>query len=119
MKKNKDHYANSTAPSLNLTQNLVYNNLSVYAINPENIFIGLTEGLAHYNSKLSKNFISKPKAYIRSFSSLRDTLFFGNKYIKPEKFKIPYRSNSVKFTFSSPTYENVDNIKFSYQLDGS
>ena len=118
MKKNKDHYANSTAPSLNLTQNLVYNNLSVYAINPENIFIGLTEGLAHYNSKLSKNFISKPKAYIRSFSSLRDTLFFGNKHIKPEKFKIPYRSNSVKFTFSSPTYENVDNIKFSYQLDG-
>jgi DNA-binding CsgD family transcriptional regulator len=118
MKKNKNQYTNVTAPSLNLTQNLVYNNLSVYTINPENIFIGLTEGLAHYNSKLSKNFISKPKGFIRSFASLGDTLFFGNGQNKATKFKIPYRSNSVKFIFSSPTYENVENIKFSYQLKG-
>ena len=117
MKKENGHYSNIAAPFINLTQNLVYNNLSVNSIDSENIFIGLTEGLAHYNSKLSNDFASKPKAFIRSFSSLGDTLMFGNKN-EIEKYKIPYKSNYVKFTFSSPTYENIENIKFSYQLEG-
>ena len=42
----------------------------------------------------------------------------GNGKNKIEKYKIPYKSNHVKFTFSSPTYENIENIKFSYQLEG-
>jgi DNA-binding CsgD family transcriptional regulator len=118
MKKNNGNYSNIVAPFINLTQDLVYNNLSINTINPENIFIGLTEGLAHYNSKLSNDFASKPKAFIRSFSCLGDTLMYGNGRIGIEKYKIPYKSNYVKFTFSSPTYENIENIKFSYQLDG-
>lgn len=118
MKKNKDNYTNITAPFLHLTQDLVFNNLSVNTVNPENVFIGLTEGLAHYNSKLSKDFITKPKVFIRSFSALQDTLFFGNGKNTTIKYKIPYRSNYVKFNFSSPSYENIENIKFSYLLDG-
>ncbi len=118
MKKNKDTYTHVTAPFLNLTQDLVFNNLSITTINPENIFIGLTEGLAHYNSNLSKDFMVKPKVFIRSFSALNDTLFFGNGSTKTAKYKIPFRSNYVKFTFSSPTYENIENIKFSYLLVG-
>jgi len=118
IKNNKGNYTNVTAPFLNLTQDLVLNNLSVNTINSENIFIGLTEGLAHYNSKLSKDFMVKPKVFIRSFSALRDTLFFGNGQISNNEYKIPFRSNYVKFTFSSPTYENIENIKFSYLLEG-
>ena len=118
MKKNKDKYTNITAPFLNLTQDLVLNNLSVNTVNPENIFIGLTEGLAHYNSKLSKDFRVKPKVFIRSFSALKDTLFFGNGQITTAKYQIPFRSNNVKFTFSSPTYENNENVKYSYLLKG-
>jgi DNA-binding CsgD family transcriptional regulator len=60
----------------------------------------------------------KPKFFIRSFSALKDTLFFGNGKISDEKYKIPFRSNYVRFTFASPTYENIENIKFSYLLDG-
>jgi DNA-binding CsgD family transcriptional regulator len=118
MKKNNDNYTHVTAPFLNLTQDLVFNNLSVTTVNPENIFIGLTEGLAHYNSNFSKDFMIKPKVFIRSFSALSDTLFFGNGQIKTDKYKISFRSNYVKFTFSSPTYENIENIKFSYLLEG-
>jgi len=118
MKKNADNYTQISAPFLNLTQDLVFNNLSVYTVNPENIFIGLTEGLAHYNSKQSKDFIIKPKVFIRSFSALSDTLFYGNGKKMTAKYKIPFRSNYVKFTFSSPTYENIENIKFSYLLEG-
>lgn len=118
MKKDKDNYTNVSAPFLNLTQDLVFNNLSINTINSENIFIGLTEGLAHYNSKSAKDFMVKPKVFIRSFSALKDTLFFGNGKISAVKYKIPYGSNYVRFTFASPTYENVENIKFSYLLDG-
>jgi DNA-binding CsgD family transcriptional regulator/archaellin len=118
IKKDKDNYTNSTAPFLHLTQDLVLNNLSVNTVNPENIFIGLTEGLAHYNSKLSKDFMIKPKVFMRSFSTLQDTLFFGNGKRTNIKYKIPYQSSYVKFSFSSPSYENIENIKFSYLLDG-
>ena len=118
IKKNKDSYSTSTAPFLHLKQDLVLNNLSVNTVNPENIFIGLTEGLAHYNSKLFKDYITKPKVFIRSFSALKDTLFFGNGQLANKEYKIPFRSNYVKFIFSSPTYENIENIKFSYLLEG-
>lgn len=118
MKKGLHKYAPIEAPFYNLTQNLVLNNLSVNTINAENIFFGFTEGLAHYNSKVSKEFMSKPKAFIRSFCSKKDTLFYGNGKNNIEKYKIPYHSNQVKFVFSSPTYENVENLKFSYQLEG-
>ncbi|MDD1444483.1 hypothetical protein MEO93_29925, partial [Dolichospermum sp. ST_sed3] len=118
MKKDKDNYTNVSAPFLNLTQDLVFNNLSVNTVNSENIFIGLTEGLAHYNSKSSKDFMIKPKVFIRSFSALKDTLYFGNGKISAAKYKIPFGSNYVRFTFASPTYENIENIKFSYLLDG-
>ena len=62
--------------------------------------------------------MSKPKAFIRSFCSKKDTLFYGNGKNNIEKYKIPYHSNQVKFVFYSPTYENVENLKFSYQLEG-
>lgn len=118
MKTPNGNYKNSVTPFVNLTENLVYNNISVNTFNPENIFIGLTDGLAHYDSKLIKNFISKPKTYIRSFSNLRDTLIYGNEQKITSKYEIPFKSNYVKFTYSSPTYENIENVKFSYQLEG-
>ena len=118
MKTPNGNYKNIVAPFSNLTENLVYNNLSVYTFNPENIFIGLTDGLAHYDSQIIKNFVTKPKAFIRSFSNSGETLIYGNGQNTAEKYEIPYKSNYVKFTFSSPTYENIENVKFSYQLEG-
>jgi ligand-binding sensor domain-containing protein/DNA-binding CsgD family transcriptional regulator len=118
MKNPAGNYQNIVAPFSNLRENLVYNNLSVNTYNSENIFIGLTDGLAHYDSKLIKNFIKKPKTFIRSFSNLGDTLIYGNEHKITHKYKIPFKSNYIKFTYSSPTYENIENIKFSYQLEG-
>ena len=111
-------YKNIVAPFSSLTGNLVNNYLSVNTIDSKNIFIGLTNGLAHYDSQLLNNFDRKPTAFIRSFSFPGDTLMFGNSPKTIEKQKIPYKSNRVKFTFSSPSYENIDNIEFSYQLEG-
>lgn len=118
MKNNNGNYRNIVAPFSNLTGNLVNNNFSVNTIDSKNIFIGLTDGLAHYDSQLLNNFVTKPKVFIRSFSFLGDTILYGNGKNRIEKFNIPYKSNYVKFAFSSPTYENVENVKFSYQLEG-
>lgn len=118
MKNNTGDYTNIVTPFLNLTQNLVYNKLAINTIDPENIFIGLTDGMVHYDSKSSNEFVGKPKAFIRTFSFLGDTLVFANSNNTFGKIKIPYKSNNVSFSFSSPSYENIENIKFSYQLEG-
>ncbi len=111
-------YTNKTDVFSSLKGNLVYNYLSINTINPENIFIGLTDGLVHYDSKLLTKFKSKPKVFIRNFSYPEDTILFGNSYKIPEVYTIPFKSNQVKFRFSSPTYENVENVYYSYQLEG-
>lgn len=119
-KNTSGEYKNIVAPFSSLTGNLnlVNNYLSVNTIDPKNIFIGLTNGLAHYDSQLLNNSVRKPTAFIRSFSFPGDTLLFGNSQNTFEKQEIPYKSNRVKFTFSSPSYENIDNIEFSYKLEG-
>lgn len=116
MKDKEGNYKNTVAPFTNLTGNLVYYYESVNTIG-NNIFIGLTDGLAHYDSELLSNHITKPKAYIRSFSFPNDTLILGNMPKQIEKYDLPYKSNHVKFTFSTPTYENAENIEYSYQLE--
>jgi ligand-binding sensor domain-containing protein/DNA-binding CsgD family transcriptional regulator len=118
MKNKNGTYNNIITPFSNLTGNLVSNYLSVNTIDSQNIFIGLTNGIAHYNPKQKNNLVIKPKAYIRSFTYPGDTLILGNGQKELEKYKIPYKSNHVKFSFSSPTYENLENVEFSYQLEG-
>ena len=111
-------YKNISAPFSNLSGKLVSNYESVNTISPNNIFIGLTDGLAHYDSDLLQNSTSKPVAYIRNFSFANDTLVFANGKRNIKKIDIPYSSNQVKFTFSSPSFENVENVVYSYKLDG-
>lgn len=115
--KQNNSYKNIVAPFSNLTGNLVTNYLSVNTIDSKNIFIGLTDGLAHYDSELLNNFVTKPKAFVRSFSFPGDTIILGNNQNRTENIRIPYSSNHVRFTFSSPTYENLENVQFSYQLE--
>lgn len=118
MKINKDNYKNIVAPFSKLTGNLVYNNLSINTSGPNDTFIGLTDGLAHYDSKLLNNYEAKPKAYIRGFSFPGDTIIIGNGQKPLDNYEISNASNHVKFTFSSPSYENLENLEFSYKLQG-
>ncbi|WP_230470616.1 helix-turn-helix and ligand-binding sensor domain-containing protein [Flavobacterium cheongpyeongense] len=115
--KENNTYRKIDAAFSNLTGNLVNGYLSVNTINTKNIFIGLTDGLAHFDSKLLNGFVTKPKAFIRSFSFLDNTYIVNsNNQNKINNIAIPYSSNHVRFTFSSPTYENLENVQFSYQL---
>ncbi len=49
MQNSNGKYENIVTPFTSLTGNLVQNYLSVNTIDPQNILIGLTDGLAHYN----------------------------------------------------------------------
>lgn len=111
------NYKNIVAPFSSLTGNLVPNYLSVNTIDPQNIFIGLTDGLAHYDSQLINNIVTKPNVFIRTFTYANDTLTFGNQTKVSVNHSIPYTSNHVRFTFSSPTYESLENVEYSYQLE--
>ncbi|AWI25574.1 triple tyrosine motif-containing protein [Flavobacterium pallidum] len=118
MKQHDGTYKNSIAPFSNLTGNLVSDYPSINTVNQNNIFIGLTDGLAHYDLSAQTDFITRPKAFIRSFSFPGDTLFIGNGKISKKGCNVPYSTNNVKFTFSSPTYENLEHVEYSYQLEG-
>ncbi len=115
----KDEYGNYKKLQtifLNLKGNLVNNYLSINSYDPTNIFIGTTNGLAHFDSKFANNFEAKPKVYIRSFTFSKDTIINGNPQEKKREYTMPYESNNVKFTFSTPEFENAQNIVFAYQL---
>lgn len=117
MKQPGGGYKNVQSPFAAVTGNLVYFFESVNTIDDRNIFIGLTEGLAHYNPKLHFGDALKPKAFIKSFSFAEDTLYTGNKS-NIKDIAIPFKGNSVKFNFSSPSYDSPENIRFAYKLEG-
>lgn len=117
-KEKNGTYNRKEAPFVNLTGNLVANFIAINTVDPSNIFIGLTDGLAHYDSKISTAYIKKPQAFIESFSFPGDTIQTVNLNLKHKEYELPYSSNHVKFTFSSPTYENQESIKYSYKLEG-
>ncbi|MBF4514793.1 regulator [Flavobacterium sp. ANB] len=116
-KTKNGQFIKKQAPFSNLTGNLVNNYISVNTVDPDDIFIGLTDGLTHYDSQIPNTFITKPKAFIESFSSPEDTILIGNLNKTEIEFDLPYSSNHVKFTFSSPTYENQENLLYSYKLE--
>jgi ligand-binding sensor domain-containing protein/DNA-binding CsgD family transcriptional regulator len=118
MKIGNNKYKHVIANLSNLTGNLVSNYISINTIDSKNTFIGLTDGLAHYDFTIENKSSLVPKAYIQSFSFPNDTIYLGNGYDKNKEYELRYASNQVKFTFSSPSYENLENIEFSYQLEG-
>lgn len=117
LKDSHGNYKNSQAIFSNLTGNLVNNFLSINASDPKTFFIGTANGLAKYNSEFDNNFETKPKVYFRSFIYAQDTIILGNPFEKKRDYTMPYTQNNVQFTFSSPEFENSQNLTFAYMLE--
>jgi DNA-binding CsgD family transcriptional regulator len=118
LEKNKNgNYTKKQIPFSNLSGNLVNNYISINTVNPNNVFIGLTEGLAHFDFSIPNNFITKPKVFIENFSFPQDTIITGNLVNNYNDYNLAYSSNHVKFTFSSPIYENAQSTTYSYKLE--
>lgn len=111
-------YAHVSEPFSNLKGDLVANFENVYTAGAGDIFIGLTEGLVHYDPRLQRNFDRRPIAYVRSFSFGDELRIFGNGAKQSGEYDLSYDQNNVRFTFSSPAYEGRENVMFSYKLEG-
>ncbi len=117
MKSGDGEFTLVTEPFSNLAGNFVSNYLSINTLDPNNIYIGLIDGLAHYNSGFPSENLAEPRAFIRSFGYGDLTFVQGNPRTLPKTLELPFSQNNVRFTFSSPDFENFDNIQFSYRLD--
>ena len=116
--KNKDgSYKHEFEQFSNLTGKIMSDYLSVNELGHDSFFIGLINGLVCYDSNFSTKTLSKSKVFIRSFSFGKDTIFRGNPQQKSLDLTLPFASNNVRFTFSSPEFENSKNIQYSYQLE--
>lgn len=85
----------------------------VNPINQQNILIGSEKGfyLINYNKYKRNN--NDLKVFIRSALSYgkKDSLLSGGE-------KIKHGSNSIRFEFSSPLFEQQSNIEYSFMLEG-
>lgn len=116
LKDANNGYTNLEKPFSGLTGSFVPNYLSVNTIDNRNIFIGLIDGLAHFDATLIRT-REKPKAIIRSFTYKNDTIVQGNPQQKSFDIKIPFKYNNVQFTFSSPEFDNNGPILYAYKLE--
>ncbi len=131
-------YKHINAPFGMLTGKFISGFESVYRYSDDHIFFGTEDGFAHY-SPLS-NFNNGPEfsTYINRATALYldSTFFYGNSVntnnaikqsesnplIKGEidhsDFSFPFKENTFRFSYTSPVYDNQDNIEYSFKLSG-
>ncbi|MFZ6013339.1 MAG: ligand-binding sensor domain-containing protein [Bacteroidota bacterium] len=103
--------------------------INISILKNNEVLFGAKEGFIHFDPKMSPNRKPAFKTIIRNVSttaSKDSILFFGNyihqdtltdqqlSHYKPE---LPYRSNSVNFTFTATSYEGDADLTYQYYLD--
>lgn len=100
---------------------------------PYNVIIGTTEGFVHYNPSffINKNMENIYHTLIRKVEitgSEKDSLITGGAYLhntlpsitQPEDkiLILPFKNNSIRFTYSAIAYEDIEKIQYQYFLEG-
>lgn len=130
-------YKNISAPFGLLSGRFLSGFEFVYPHSENDVFYGMEEGFAHYSPHNNSNQPAEFNAFInRAIALYLDSTFYsGNRNLKKTKgiekekvidikefdqllFRFPYRENSFRFSYTSPSYSNNENIEFSFQLSG-
>ena len=96
------------------------------------LWIGLTNVLTRYDSRVKKNYEPNYNALIRNVRIGKDSLIFGGTYFveqgndfvvcdtQPLSFipEIDYKNNTIQFLYASPYYDREEKLLFSYRLIG-
>jgi len=118
-------YKNVTAPFALLTNKFINGFEFVYPYSDGQVLFGLEDGFARYSE--NSGFTSTPEfaSFINQAVALYlDSVFYyGNKIEAGKKlnqptFSFPFKDNSFRFSFTSPLYENMDNMEYCYRLSG-
>lgn len=120
-----------SAPFDLLTGKFISGFESVYCYSDEHIFFGTEEGFAHYSPLSRFNNAPKFEAYINRATALYlDSTFFDGDYMERNnadehaelsnhiEFSFPFKDNSFRFSYTTPVYDNQDNIEYSFKLTG-
>lgn len=93
------------------------------------VLFGAKEGFVHYDPNTKMTSESRFKTHIRRFSTTAagDSLLFYGNHVSNEKITesqsdneivtLPYKSNSVNFTFSATSFEGNGEVVHQYYLD--
>lgn len=101
--------------------------------NALNVLIGIDEGFVHYHPSYTqvKNLTKPFQALIRQVNSTRhsqDSLLSGGTYTRQgvvqlrqpanSRPELPYKHNSLRFSFGAIAYEDIDRVQYQYLLEG-
>lgn len=100
---------------------------------PSNVIIGTAEGFLHFNpsyphNKNSENTYHTLIRKVEISGEAEDSLLSGGAYLSKDQPSIsqpeesipvlPYESNSLRFTYSAISYEDIEKVQYQYILEG-
>ena len=116
-------YKQVTAPFSLLTGRSISGFESIYKYSDDHIFFGTIDGFAHYSPVSKYNYNSEFSTFISRGTALYldSTFYYGLNYDNLDEhifneYRFPYKDNTFRFFFTSPSYENQDNIEYSFKL---
>lgn len=117
LRRNDDKsYSKATAPFKQLTNRLVREWEFLYVYDNDHVFIGTESGFAHYSSRVVASFEVPLKSFIpRVEVPYLDTVIYTNG--SQEKHNFPFRKNAFRFYFAAPSYQDPEQLEFSYFVD--
>lgn len=118
-------YRDIVSPFSSISKMLLPAFQNIYVYNADNVFIGSQNGLIHYAPNVIKDYLVADEVFIKEASfygkQKESTSFFiesiENKASNKPRI-IPYSKNSALLTYTSPSFEDSKNIKFSFRLIG-
>lgn len=118
-------YEHVTSPFNLLAGRLVNNFEFIYADSGENLLLGVKDGFAHFSPDAEFGAPLDFRTYITEAVVVdRDSIFYQHSITgkagtdKTPLYVLPYRDNSVSFSYAAPFYDNPGIIDYCYKLEG-
>lgn len=111
-------YTRITTPFEVLNNKFVNEFEFIYPYNNNHTFFAIDNGFAHYAASQNKSYMQPYNTYLTKIelTYLDSTLYPQNvKNDIPDKF--PFKKNSFRFHFTSPFFENLSDLHYSYYLE--
>ncbi len=100
-------------------------------IDKHTYIIGATDGFVHYDSRINSEYNKTYPSFIRNVKLIsKDSTIFGgvflsesnkvgNIQLEKQLYKLPFRDNNIRITFSAAFFEDAENLDFRFYLEGN
>lgn len=111
-------YTKITIPFDPLLNNFVNEFEFVYPFSNEHTFFAIDNGFAHYSSNLTKSYNQPFNSYITKIElPYLDSIVYPVNFTAEKSGRFPFRKNSFRFHYTTPYFENLSQLQFSYYLE--